>query len=353
MRPPGPPRYAPTTGCSRSRRPGSIAASAVSSASGRVTRPVPGHVDRAPLRLEDEQTLHAALLLCSRSRRPGSIAAQIFGRRQYCETVLLFPVTSTGLHCGVETRREPNWTPGLFPVTSTGLHCGGSESVHFWKTKQAVPGHVDRAPLRLVPVPVPVVVLHRLFPVTSTGLHCGTMSSGTSAMPPVTVPGHVDRAPLRRAPACAVRRPGVWPVPGHVDRAPLRPGPEVRHLGRRRRCSRSRRPGSIAARAVVLVWRSGSCGCSRSRRPGSIAAMSAPPRLRGLAAGLFPVTSTGLHCGCNRLLAHSETAPLFPVTSTGLHCGGSLFGDYINPQNACSRSRRPGSIAAHSRSWWQ
>ena len=206
---------------------------------------------------------------------------------------------------------------------------------------QPVPGHVDRAPLRLDPVSRPRLP-RQLFPVTSTGLHCGTLPLNSMLRFCQSVPGHVDRAPLRL-------------------------------VGRRR--LRVERPG-----------------CSRSRRPGSIAASTFPPGVPGVPAVpghvdraplrrvfrdaatawswlLFPVTSTGLHCGppfrrttlvpvsCSRsrrpgsIAARNRHGPrgsdrrLFPVTSTGLHCGVSSFagrGSLL----PCSRSRRPGSIAA-------
>ena len=157
---------------------------------------------------------------CSRSRRPGSIAA---------------------LGCAPSMASPPP----LFPVTSTGLHCGRSVTRRAQPSPSSVPGHVDRAPLR-------PRLRRRLVNVSDP------------------VPGHVDRAPLRPCPARSGPSGSTGPVPGHVDRAPLR------H-------SMRGWPGS-----------SGTC-CSRSRRPGSIAAA---PLLRvRVPLALFPVTSTGLHCG--------------------------------------------------------
>ena len=166
-------------------------------------------------------------------------------------------------------------------------------------------------------------------------------SDGTFLASPL--PGHLDRAPLRLGGPVRSRRRGRA-LPGHLDRAPLRRSLRRRETQRRvlfpvistgLHCgdlhlaaalrdagsSRSSRPGSIAASPHKSSSHNPHAS-SRSSRPGSIAA-SVRGRAGCLRAMLFPVISTGLHCGDDTERGWLEGNDLFPVISTGLHCGAN------------------------------
>ena len=330
--------------CSRSRRPGSIAAAPPRSRLPTVLAPVPGHVDRAPLRRGRVCGFLARDGVCSRSRRPGSIAAclgRVFGDDPYGSVPGHVDRAPLRRHPAPHTAGR---TQVLFPVTSTGLHCGR------FATDEFAAYHAD------------------LFPVTSTGLHCGVDRRRSSPDASIAVPGHVDRAPLRRLGASRSRGDGMTCSrsrrPGSIA-ARRRPGPGRRRL----RCSRSRRPGSIAAsRATVAA------SANDGSVPGHVD--RAPLRPGGQAHRvvavdlLFPVTSTGLHCGPRAPPQRRGSSALFPVTSTGLHCGLGGLGpapldvlavpghvdraplrqkddwELLADRATCSRSRRPGAVAA-------
>ena len=163
--------------CSRSRRPGSIAAGRCGSLGRRAPAAVPGHVDRAPLRPTRQGPEPGAPPSCSRSRRPGSIAA-VRCSPSWCTRCTLFPVTSTGLHCGDNCRTkvtDEDWE--LFPVTSTGLHCGrpfsGVLELGHHCSRSRRPGSIAATSRRSSGVHA----TSQLFPVTSTGLHCGRVDA--------------------------------------------------------------------------------------------------------------------------------------------------------------------------------
>ena len=181
--------------CSRSRRPGSIAAGRAGRAPAPVpplfpvtstglhcgtpgwcrmtpaTPPVPGHVDRAPLRpIGTPRPPRSPALFPVTSTGLHCGGGQLDPRR---DPSVLFPVTSTGLHCGTSAMGMMCPSGVLFPVTSTGLHCGSCGGFYDSTAGTAVPGHVDRAPLRPRMAPRDAYRVEPLFPVTSTGLHCG------------------------------------------------------------------------------------------------------------------------------------------------------------------------------------
>jgi len=154
----------------------------------------------------------------SRSTRPGSIAARTGtarNRKSGClpgqhDRAPLRPVDGDAVGVG----------PLVFPVNTTGLHCGGPL----------------RGPDRRGP---------RVFPVNTTGLHCGLPRARRPQVMPSRLPGHHDRAPLR--PGKGGSPPGAAAgLPGHHDRAPLRPGEADDDIDARAASSRSPRPGSIA-----------------------------------------------------------------------------------------------------------
>jgi len=236
--------HSPGPASSRSPRPGSIAAATPSTASSLSRSGLPGQHDRAPLRRVLDGGLDSLPAASSRSPRPGSIAAICLPRQQLPPEegssrstrpgsiaaggrpttatrwrrglpgqhdraplrhgVLadlggsggVFPVTTTGLHCGTRNLTE-KWRHlrDVFPVTTTGLHCGLSRNA---KTAHDL----------------------GVFPVTTTGLHCGSRARGRGSSPirssRSTRPGSIAVARRRASRSCGRSRSSRSPRPGFI-----------------------------------------------------------------------------------------------------------------------------------------
>ncbi len=154
-----------------------------------------------------------------------------------------------------------------------------------WQVSPHVAGMSAQETVLLGPLPKTARKRHR--PRRSKGCHTSS-----------PVPGPRDRAPSRHQRLEGQARPDTQLFP--VLETGLHRGTHARH--------------SSATWAVV---------CSRSSRPGSIAAWPCQAPLR-----LVRV--------------------LFPVLETGLHRGLSRDGSWVAVTRSCSRSSRPGSIAATS-----
>ncbi len=307
---------------------------------------------------------------CSRSSRPGSIAAGC-GRTTLTRSWGLFPVLETGLHRGLQ------------PILRQNIMVG------------AVPGPRDRAPSRRGRRAHAEPPIERLFPVLETGLHRGDelgtatglagLDCSRSSRPGSiaawstcsrraadreAVPGPRDRAPSRRFGLGWVSFDTVT-VPGPRDRAPSRQVGGVQGAVEEADCSRSSRPGSIAAgsgrsperarrasvpgprdrapsRRVNSSSTAGGPTCSRSSRPGSIAA-GCPRARRDRCPGAVPGPRDRAPSRQDALEHGGIGVQLFPVLETGLHRGMTLAAHPLLLSGSCSRSSRPGSIAAGSR----
>ena len=219
----------------------------------------------------------------SPSSRRGSIAALTAGAG-IRGGVIVVPVVTTGLHCGLDRRRgdtrgrhrrprRHDGAPlrrhgpvahreGLFPVVpvvTTGLHCGtdayvmepkldgsspssrrGSIAASISATTRTSrssrrPRRHDGAPLRRRRAR-PRRPRSHVVPVVTTGLHCGPHPWGRTATRPASRPRRHDGAPLRRD-----------GLPGRLRRLHRRPrrhdGAPLRLLGvRGRRLDHGRRP---------------------------------------------------------------------------------------------------------------
>ena len=231
---------------------------------------------------------------------------------------LVFPVITTGLHCGGDTSR---WPPRLVVMSSPSSRRGSiaaSLRCPSWTAPACLPRHHDGAPLRPAHRRAGRGHLHRVFPVITTGLHCGVMrpcaaSSVRRVFPVITTGLHCGRYPARSRRTCRQS------LPRHHDGAPLRPGQDLFGDSVVLRSSPSSRRGSIAA--------TDRCGTStrRGRLPRHHdGAPLRPSMLPGPSSALvpvFPVITTGLHCGSSLRCRSGRQFRVFPVITTGLHCG--------------------------------